>query len=43
MAMTITEAGQLRDLKQQVEALTALVRALAAEVDALKAKDGKRR
>ncbi|MCD6674855.1 MAG: hypothetical protein LT106_18635 [Burkholderiaceae bacterium] len=47
MAMTLTEAAQLRDLQQQVDALTALVRALAAQVDELASRleqsNGKRR
>lgn len=41
--MSIAQAVQLRELKQELEALVALVKALAAEVDELKAQQAPRR
>jgi len=41
--MSIAQGVQLRELKQEVEALVELVRVLAAEVDALKAQQPARK
>jgi len=41
--MSIALANRVRDLETQVDALTALVRALAAELDALKEKKNAKR